>query len=112
VWVPWYTLHKLYAGLIDAYAKDHLTYTGDDLFIPDSLRSRTQPYVPSPPPVTSLAAEADRVQEWVDPVEGEPLTFRTQGVGQPHDVTLRPFCEVHHQRYFVYWDLAVSGERP
>ena len=88
-----------------AFAKDHLTYTGADLFIPDSLRDRAQPYTLNTPPVPSLAAEADDVQEWVTSVEDEPLTFRTQGVGQPRDVTLRPFYNVHHQRYSVYWTL-------
>lgn len=95
-----------------AYAKDHLTYTGTELFIPDSLRATEGPFSLTPPPVPSLAADAERVQEWVAPVEDEPLTFRTQGVGRPHDVTLRPFYEVHHQRYSVYWDLAAPEDRP
>ncbi len=95
-----------------AYANDHLTYTGDALFIPDSLRAADRPYSLDPPTVPSLAAEADRVQTWVEPVEGEPLTFRTQGVGRPRDVTLRPFYDVHHQRYSVYWDLVGPGARP
>ena len=95
-----------------AYAKDHLTYTGTELFIPDSLRATEGPFSLTPPPVASRAADAERVQEWVAPVEDEPLTFRTQGVGRPHDVTLRPFYEVHHQRYSVYWDLAAPEDRP
>ena len=95
-----------------AYAKDHLTYTGAEPFIPDSLRAQEGPYALNTPPVPTLAADADRVREWVRPVEDAPLTFRTQGVGQPHDVTLRPFYDVHHQRYSVYWDLAAPGDRP
>jgi len=36
-------------------------------------------------------------------VEGRPLTFRTTGVGLDENVTLRPFYDVHHRRYTVYW---------
>jgi hypothetical protein len=39
------------------------------------------------------------------PVAGQPLTFKTQGLGQPRDVTLIPFYQVQHQRYSVYWSL-------
>jgi len=95
-----------------AFAKDHLAYTGADPFIPDSLRDASGPYSLNAPPVPSLSGEAGRVQEWVTPVEGEPLTFRTQDVGRPHDVTLRPFYDVHRQRYSVYWDLTAPGARP
>ena len=36
---------------------------------------------------------------------GQPLTFQTQGLGQPRDVTLIPFYQLQHQRYSVYWNL-------
>ncbi|MFP4229300.1 MAG: beta-L-arabinofuranosidase domain-containing protein, partial [Salinivenus sp.] len=88
-----------------AYAKDHLTYTGADLFIPDSLRTAEHPYTLNPPPVPSLQAEADRVAEWLTPVEGEPLSFQTRSVGLEENLTFRPFYDVHHQRYSVYWTL-------
>ena len=41
----------------------------------------------------------------VEPVRGQPLTFRTSGLGQPRDVTLIPFYRMHRQRYSVYWKL-------
>jgi hypothetical protein len=43
--------------------------------------------------------------EHTRPVTGQPLTFATQGIGQPADVTLVPFYRLHHQRYSVYWQL-------
>ena len=92
-----------------AFAKDHLTYTGVDLFIPDSLREQDEAYELNTPSVPTLAADPAQVSTWLQPVEGEPLTFRTRGVGQPHDVTLRPFYEVHHRRYTVYWTLDGAG---
>jgi len=45
------------------------------------------------------------VNEWVEPVAGRPLGFRTVDVGRPEDVTLLPFNKIHHRRYSVYWDL-------
>ena len=39
------------------------------------------------------------------PVAGQPLTFKTTGVGRPNDVTLIPFYQLQHQRYSVYWNL-------
>jgi uncharacterized protein len=33
---------------------------------------------------------------------GEPLTFRTEGVGRPQDVVLRPFFRLHERRHAVY----------
>ncbi|HLX71170.1 MAG TPA: DUF6805 domain-containing protein, partial [Verrucomicrobiae bacterium] len=39
------------------------------------------------------------------PVSGQPLTFKTQGAGQPRDVTLIPFYQLQHQRYSVYWNV-------
>ena len=57
------------------------------------------------PRVSDLAANADQVSDWVEPVEGEPLTFRTKGAGRPNDVTLMPLYRIHHRRYNVYWNL-------
>ena len=40
-------------------------------------------------------------------MEGSPLTFETNAVGQPGNVkiTLIPYYELHHQRYTLYWKL-------
>jgi DUF1680 family protein len=37
------------------------------------------------------------------------LVFRTQGIGRPQDVTLRPFWEISYDRYNVYWDLVTES---
>ena len=55
--------------------------------------------------VPALITEDRPLAEWIKPVAGEPLTFRTVGVGRPRDVTLSPFYRMHHKRYAVYWDL-------
>jgi len=34
-----------------------------------------------------------------------PLTFRTNGLGRPRDVTLGPYYRLAHERYNLYWQL-------
>jgi len=53
------------------------------------------------PTVPVLVAGDRPVEEWV---KGKPLTFKTDGVGRPEDVTLRPFYRYYKHRYVVYWD--------
>jgi DUF1680 family protein len=48
----------------------------------------------------SLSAAASIVR-----TKAPGLEFRTDGSARPHDVTLRPFWEIHFDRYNVYWDL-------
>lgn len=60
-------------------------------------------------PAETIASAPDIVTEhpgpaaWVEPLPDQPLTFRTQGVGRPHDVTLVPYHRLWNQRYAVYW---------
>ena len=46
-------------------------------------------------------------------VPGEQLSFHTQGITagdtRTADVTLRPFAELHYERYNVYWTLAAPA---
>ena len=48
-------------------------------------------------------------EAWIKPVAGKPLTFRTNGIGDPGDVTLVPFYRLFGRRYTVYWRLASAG---
>ena len=57
------------------------------------------------PTVPVLVTGGRPVGEWVEPVEGAALVFRTAGVGRPADVTLRPLYAFHDRRYAVYWDV-------
>src|SRR6185437_10106369 len=63
-----------------------------------------------PPPMPVLVTDGRDVSEWVEPVPGKPLTFRTKGVGQPGDVTLAAFYELPPQRYSIYWDLFTANQ--
>ena len=55
--------------------------------------------------VPVMVTEQRPLAEWVRPVAGRPLTFRTAGAGRPRDVTLYPFYRMHGRRYSVYWDM-------
>ena len=57
------------------------------------------------PDVPVLVGDRGRLEDWVRPVAGDPLTFHTVGAGRPLDVVLKPFYRIHHERYSIYWDL-------
>ena len=61
-------------------------------------------------PVPRFVGVTSEPAEWIAPVAGEPLTFRTRGVGRPEDVTLVPLYRLYDQRYSVYWRLCPSRQ--
>jgi len=76
-------------------------------------------YGPSAPrlgrlkPVEVPAFVVDRIEDILKkivPVYKGSLTFKTQGIGQPQDLTLFPFCELHDRRYSVYWKVYTPAE--
>lgn len=50
------------------------------------------------------------VMAGIRPVPDQQLTFRTQGVARPVDVTLRPFSELPYNAYNVYWDIVSEDD--
>lgn len=57
------------------------------------------------------------VENWVKRVPGEPVRFRTVGVGHEpdaagiaHEVDLVPFYRLHERTYSTYWDLVTPDE--
>jgi DUF1680 family protein len=57
------------------------------------------------PKVPVLVVDDGPLQNWLKPVASERLTFRTDKAGRPTDVILKPFYQLHYQRYTVYWDV-------
>jgi len=55
------------------------------------------------PRVPVLVCDPKELPSRIEPVAGKPLAFQTKGIGQPRDVSLMPFYQLHHQRYTVYW---------
>ncbi len=52
----------------------------------------------------------DDLLRHIAPVPGQPLTFRTAGLGRPADVTLVPYYRIHHQRLNVYWSCFTEAD--
>ncbi len=43
---------------------------------------------------------------------GDQLVFSADGLAQPHSVTIKPFYDVHRERYMVYWPTASQADYP
>jgi len=57
-----------------------------------------------------LVTTAANLLKHVKPVSGKELKFRTSGIGQPEDITLIPFYQVHRERYSVYWKVISESD--
>jgi DUF1680 family protein len=57
------------------------------------------------PEVPTLAMDNRPLESWIRPIADEPLTFHTANAGGPADVILKPFYQLHYQRYTVYWNV-------
>ncbi len=51
-----------------------------------------------------LLTDNRNVKDWVKPVDLKTLTFETKGIGQPKDITLKPFYTLYNKYYSVYFD--------
>jgi len=63
-------------------------------------------YVPPSPMVVTDS----KGLEWLPPLSGQPLHFKTSGVGRPADFPMSPFYAVHHERYAVYFRLVSPSQ--
>jgi hypothetical protein len=52
-----------------------------------------------------VSADLRTLTDVLRPVAGSPGVFRTGGLAQPQEVTLRPFKDLTYNRYNVYWDV-------
>ena len=62
------------------------------------------------PDAPVFVGDMAKLLKQIEPVAGRLLTFRTHDLGQPRDVTLIPFYQLHRQRYSVYWKLLSTTE--
>ncbi|WP_058308011.1 glycoside hydrolase family 127 protein [Gracilibacillus massiliensis] len=56
--------------------------------------------------VPTLVTEED-LSNWIMLKDKEQLIFETNAIGQPgnQQVTLKPFFNIHHERYTIYWNI-------
>jgi len=57
-----------------------------------------------------VMADTEELRGRIKAVEGKSLTFRTDGLGRPKDVTLVPFYKLYGQRYNLYFRIYTPGE--
>jgi hypothetical protein len=90
-----------YGPIVLVGALGHSVKPGEDLHV----NERTIGSVLNVPiDVPGFAGDPASIPKKIKPA-GEPLTFRTEGIGRPNDVTLIPYYKMAHQHYNMYWKL-------
>jgi DUF1680 family protein len=51
-----------------------------------------------------LLTDNRNINDWLKPVDTQKLIFETIGIGQPKDITLKPFYSLYNKYYSVYFD--------
>jgi DUF1680 family protein len=77
---------------------------GGEGLTPDKVYGRYGPEGEPAPVPKFESRDGVPLSDWIRPVAGQPLTFRTSGAGQPDDVTLVPFYRLFGERYSIYWE--------
>jgi hypothetical protein len=100
--VPYYIIHKIMAGLLDA---SHYLHNAQALEVAVKMADYFEiPAVDVPPIVSASSDPAD----WLESIGGEPLAFRVHNAGSANGIVFRRLYELHHQRYSVYWRIGKS----
>jgi DUF1680 family protein len=89
----------VYGPIVLAGALGHRVAPGADLHVNE--RTIGEPFndpIEVPVLVGDLAKMAARIK-----AADAPLTFRTDGLGRPADVTLVPYYRIAHEHYNLYW---------
>ncbi len=74
---------------------------------PDPFADNQLDYKDVPVPsdiITTLNVKGRRINDWLTPVDGMPLAFKTVGAAAK-EITLIPFYQIDKQRYVIYWNL-------
>lgn len=74
--------------------------TDDDFRCQTAAKERVQSWSETP---FFVADGFAGITSKIEPVAGQPLTFKTKGLAKPADVTLAPFAGFFEERYTVYW---------
>jgi len=57
--------------------------------------------------VPQFTLAAGEIVPRVKRLPGPTLAFQTEGIGEPHDVSLIPYYRIAHERYTIYWQTRV-----
>jgi DUF1680 family protein len=71
------------------YGKDQLDFR--NTAVPDNI-------------VTTLNINGRKLNDWLIPVNGKQLVFKTTGVASK-EITMIPYYQIDKQRYVIYWNL-------
>ena len=82
-----------------------------------AMRQAGQTFTP-PPPAPVVVTAAQRIDDWMKPVEGKPGTYRIvnanlqsfANTNVPSTVEFAPFYEMARKRYAIYWDVYSPDE--
>src|SRR5699024_6930783 len=77
---------------------------GKDVPIPGQYATKQYHFFDLPSvDVPALNPQSDNAQQWVH--QKGPLEFELQHVGDANGIIMRPFYQVNHDYYTVYWDV-------
>jgi DUF1680 family protein len=71
------------------YGKDQLDFR--NTAVPDNI-------------VTTLNINGKKLNDWLIPVNGKQLVFKTTGVASK-EITMIPYYQIDKQRYVIYWNM-------
>jgi len=95
------TAAVVYGPIVLVGALGHEVKPGEDLHVNErTIGAVFNEPIDVPTFVGDLASIPARIKP-----SGAPLTFRTDGVGRPGDVTLVPYYRMAHQHYNMYWKI-------
>jgi DUF1680 family protein len=60
--------------------------------------------------VPTLVGDPQEIVKQIKPSTESALSFRTTGIGHPHEVNLIPYNRIAHERYNLYWKVVKPGE--
>jgi uncharacterized protein len=61
-------------------------------------------------PAPKFVSDGNDLNNWIKPVAGEKMTFKTVNAGIPEDVELIPFYRLFGERYSLYFDIYSKSE--
>jgi uncharacterized protein len=66
--------------------------------------------LPVPDLPSLVGVDPDKPAEWLHPITGTPLNFRSGNSTRPENILFSPLYSIHHQRYAVYWKSRTEQE--